>query len=60
MIDATEFISVDFHTQMARGWQVLSECTMSRSNQAEYDQAFAQDLHHLMGYRAEHSNSLNY
>lgn len=54
----TSFISADFHTQMALGWQVLADVTSSRSNRNEYEAKHADELHQLMGYRAEHADEL--
>ena len=52
--------SADFHTQMATGWQVLAECTSSRSARNEYEAKHAENLHELMGYRREHADELTF
>lgn len=50
----------DWATFSAKTWGLLAKLTEKRSERNEYQATFERHLHDAMGYRAEHSDPLQF
>lgn len=48
----------DLNTQLALGWQALTETSNIRRRDNDYRYEFGECIHELMGWRAEHSDPM--